>query len=540
MSDDTRPLQIINNPLPVKNASWRALQIFSLYRLLLAISLVAMVQFQPSATSLGSHQPKIFDMVSFVFLALAFANQITTYYRAHFALQIQFQVLSDIILLTLLMHASGGVSSGLGTLIAVSTTAVSILINKTSALVYSIIASLVVLAEEIYSNYYGIRPNSGITQVGILDVTILGTGLTAFYLSRRIRETEHKAEQSIRGLASMEKLNEEIIQYMSTGVIVIDEFQKIRLINRSAWAHLGMPESTQSKSLDQVASPLARQLSLWRRKNHYRAKPFRNTTTGPNLLPHFSPIGESKENAIIFLDDTSVLTQQAQNLKLASLGRLTASIAHEIRNPLGALSHAAQLLKESELHSKGNLDLVEIVEKNALRVNEIIENVMQLSIRKPGQVKQINLIDYLNKMIEEYLITKKHKPKISLQYQVDNILIQFDVTQLSQILSNLMDNGLRYSELNCGSPELTIMVGVEPNNRMPFIDVIDKGEGIPPKQAENIFEPFYTTHNAGTGLGLYISRELCEANRARLDYIALTSGGSCFRISFSTLKSTAS
>jgi len=165
---------------------------------------------------------------------------------------------------------------------------------------------------------------------------------------------------------------------------------------------------------------------------------------------------------------------------------------------------------------------------------------MQLSIRKPGQVKQINLIDYLNKMIDEYLVTKNNKPNISLQYQLNNILIQFDVTQLSQILSNLMDNGLRYSELNCGSPELTIMVGVEPNNRMPFIDVIDKGEGIPPKQAENIFEPFYTTHNSGTGLGLYISRELCEANRARLDYIALTTGGSCFRISFSTLKSTAS
>jgi len=461
IGDKNSPLQAKNSPLTIKNASWRALQIFSLYRLLLAISLIAVMQFQLGSTTLGSYQPKIFDIVSFIFLAIAFANQITTYYRAHFAIQIQFQVLSDIILLTLLMHASGGISSGLGMLIAVSTTAVSILINKTSALVYSIIASLFVLGEEIYSNYYAIRPISGLTQIGILDVTILGTGLTGFYLSRRIRETERKAEQSIRGLASMEKLNEEIIQYMSTGVIVIDDFQKIRLINRAAWAHLGMPESTQSKSLDQVAGPLARQLSLWRRKNHYRSKPFRNTATGPNLLPHFSPIGDSKESAIIFLDDTSVLTQQAQNLKLASLGRLTASIAHEIRNPLGALSHAAQLLKESELHSEGNLDLVEIVEKNASRVNEIIENIMQLSIRKPGQVKQIDLIDYLKNLIREYSTSKNPSPNIDLQYQTDSILIQFDITQLRQILSNLMDNGIRYSELNCGEPELTIMVGVE-------------------------------------------------------------------------------
>ncbi len=523
----------------VTNASWRALQIFSLYRLLLAISLVAVTQFQPSITTLGSHQPKLFDVVSLIFLGTAFVNQITTYYRAHFSLQIQIQVLSDIILLTMLMHASGGISSGLGMLIAVSTTAVSILINKTSALAYSIIASLVVLAEELYSNYYGIRVTSGLTQIGILDVTILGTGLTAFYLSRRIRETERKAQQSIRGLASMEKLNDEIIQYMSTGVIVIDEFQKIRLINRSAWAHLGMPESTQSKNLEQVATPLARQLSLWRRKNHYRSKPFRNTATGPSLLPHFSPIGDNKDSAIIFLDDTSVLTQQAQNLKLASLGRLTASIAHEIRNPLGALSHAAQLLKESDLHSKANSDLVHIIEKNASRVNEIIENIMQLSVRKPGQVKQINLIEYLKSLIEEYSTGKKPSPLISLQAQDKEILVQFDVTQLSQIMSNLMDNGIRYSELNCGKPELVIMVGIEPRNRVPFVDVIDKGEGIPPKQAEKIFEPFFTTHRTGTGLGLYISRELCEANRARLDYIALPTGGSCFRVSFSTTKLTA-
>jgi len=520
----------------LNSSSWRTLKIFSIYRLLLSSSLVIMVQFQSDTPFLSAQFPELFGVAALSFFVIAVLSYITTYYHTHFEIQLQIQVLLDIVLLTILMHAGGGVSSGLGMLIAVSTTAASILISTASSLGYAVLASVLVFAEEGYSRIYGIRDKSGLTQIGILSITILGTGLMALYLSRRIRESEQTAELSIRGLASMEKLNEEIIQYMSTGVIVTDGFQNIRLINRAAWVHLGMPESTQSKRLDQVATPLARQLNLWRRKNHYRSKPFRNTATGPNLLPHFSPIGDSKENAIIFLDDTSVLTQQAQNLKLASLGRLTASIAHEIRNPLGALSHAAQLIRESEQLDPANLELVEIIEKNSLRVNEIIENIMQLSVRKTTNADEINLSKFLEDLKQEYSMSKQPKPNIDLQFQSKDIIVHFDILQLRQILTNLFDNGLRYSELFFGKPYLLIMVGVELNHRTPFLDVIDKGRGIPPKEAEKIFEPFFTTSRTGTGLGLYLSKELCEANRARLDYIPLTAGGSCFRISFAISK----
>jgi len=529
-------MPVSHNSYLVKNTSWRTLKIFSVYRMLLACSLVIMVQFQSETPFLSVEFPQLFNITVFVFLAIAILAHITTYYQTHFEIQLQVQVLLDIVLLTMLMHAAGGVSSGLGMLIAVSTTAACILLSTTSSLGYAMLASALVFAEEGYSRIYGIRDKSGLTQLGILSITILGTALMALYLSRRIRESEQTAELSIRGLASMEKLNEEIIQYMSTGVIVTDGFQNIRLINRAAWVHLGMPESTQSKRLDQVATPLARQLNLWRRKTHYRSKPFRNTATGPSLLPHFSPIGDSKENAIIFLDDTSVLTQKAQNLKLASLGRLTASIAHEIRNPLGALSHAAQLIRESEQLEPANVELVEIVEKNASRVNEIIENIMQLSVRKTARADEINLSKFLKNLEREYSMSKTPNPEIALQFHSEDIIVHFDVLQLRQILTNLFDNGLRYSELFFGKPYLLIMAGVEPNNRTPFLDVIDKGEGIPPEEAEKIFEPFFTTSRSGTGLGLYLSRELCEANRARLDYIPLTAGGSCFRISFAISK----
>ena len=449
-------------------------------------------------------------------------------------LQLETQVLLDIIIITLLMHASGGTASGLGVLIAVSTSAASILTGNPAALGFSVLASSAILGEELYASLALTEQRSGMTQVGILAVTFMATSLMAFYLSRRMIETEHVAEESIKGLESMEKLNEEIIQFMTTGVLVIDGKNSIRLINRSAWIHLGMPESTKSRRLEQVSTPLARQLNLWRRKETHRSKEFKNTATGPNLLPQFSAIGDTKENVIIFLEDTTLLTQHAQRLKLASLGRLTASIAHEIRNPLGALSHAAQLLKESDEIDPTSQGLVNIIENNTKRVNDIIENIMQLSQRNAVKLKEINLSQYIPIMVQEYVSGRSTSPLLDAQFQTSNLIVHFDLSQLSQIMTNLIDNAARYSELKIGKPIVQLMVGIEPHSHTAFLDVIDKGEGISPELSEKIFEPFFTTSRSGTGLGLYLSRELCEANHARLDYIPLPTGGSCFRISFST------
>ncbi len=279
---------------------------------------------------------------------------------------------------------------------------------------------------------------------------------------------------------------------------------------------------------------MARQLNLWRRKETHRSKEFKNTATGPNLLPQFSAIGDTKENVIIFLEDTTLLTQHAQRLKLASLGRLTASIAHEIRNPLGALSHAAQLLKESDEIDPTSQGLVNIIENNTKRVNDIIENIMQLSQRNAVRLKEINLSQYIPIMVQEYVSGRSTSPLLDAQFQTSNLIVHFDLSQLSQIMTNLIDNAARYSELKIGKPIVQLMVGIEPHSHTAFLDVIDKGEGISPELSEKIFEPFFTTSRSGTGLGLYLSRELCEANHARLDYIPLPTGGSCFRISFST------
>jgi len=514
-------------------SSWRALQVYSAYRVILSLLLFTLFKSDLKISFLGVDNPELYYTASLFYLAFSAANFLLSFiFKRFYYVQLETQVLIDIILILLMAHASGGAASGLGVLIAVSTSAASILTGHPAALAFSVLASAAVFGEEIYANLSNENNSNSMTQVGILSITYMATSLLAYYLTRRINETEHVAEKSIKGLENMEKLNEKIIQFMTTGVLVINDNNNIWLINRSAWIHLGMPESSRTKKLEQVSTPLSRQLSLWRRNNNYRSKTFKNTATGPSLLPNFSFIGNNNENVIIFLEDTSLLNQQAQSLKLASLGRLTASIAHEIRNPLGALSHAAQLMKESEEIDENNLGLVDIIDKNTKRVNNIIENIMQLSQRKTVQVKEVNLSQYLPIMLQEYASGKDQQPKVNSQFQSHNIMIHFDLSQLSQILTNLIDNAARYSKLKTGSPSVQLMVGVEPHSNTAFLDVIDKGEGIPPEVAEKIFEPFFTTSRSGTGLGLYLSKELCEANRARLDYIPLPTGGSCFRISF--------
>jgi two-component system sensor histidine kinase PilS (NtrC family) len=239
---------------------------------------------------------------------------------------------------------------------------------------------------------------------------------------------------------------------------------------------------------------------------------------------------------LIYLEDSSVMAQQAQQMKLASLGRLAAGVAHEIRNPLGAISHAGQLLSESPQLEGPDKRLTEIIQTQSRRMNRIIENVLQLSRRAHSNPQHIRLQSWLEHFASEFA-QERHVDAHSIAVDINppDMEIHVDPTQLQQVLTNLCDNGVRHSADHPGLPKVELRGGVTRESGGPFLDVIDHGSGIPPENAEHIFEPFFTTETTGTGLGLYIARELCEINRARLSYLPVPTGGSCFRINFSNV-----
>jgi len=224
--------------------------------------------------------------------------------------------------------------------------------------------------------------------------------------------------------------------------------------------------------------------------------------------------------------------QQAQQLKLAALGRLSASIAHEIRNPLGAISHAAQLLRESEELSRGDRRLSEIIRDHCKRMNGVVENVLETSRRRPPSPVRLNLSSHLADFAGAFRDSNEDA-QICVRIEPHDTEVRMDKGHLDQVLTNLVGNAVRHSREHAGRPLVHLAGGIDARTERPYLNVIDEGPGVPDDMVDHLFEPFFTTAKSGTGLGLYISRELCEANQARLTYHRHEGGGACFRITFS-------
>lgn len=519
---------------PLSPNAWRPLKVYLVYRLILASALLGIYFLDLKRL------PGVFDFELYLGTALAYwalsliSLLMIRFPDRAFNLKIFLVIGIDILTISILEHASGPSSNNMAILLLVAVAAGGILAEGKLATLFAALATLAILYKSIYAMFFtGLYKGQDLVQTGLMGVAFFLTSFFAQQLSSRLRESEALAEARANELASMEELNHHIIQRMRTGIVVIDSRDRVLLINEACWKMFGMPDMDAQTKLINISPELADRLVQWRKNALMTNKPFKASLSGPEVHTNFTSIetGE-KSDVLIFVDDNTRMAQQAQQLKLASLGGLTASIAHEIRNPLGAISHAAQLLLESPDLNKGDLRLAEIIQQHCQRMNKVIENVLQLSRRKPAEPDLLNIVDWLEQFVEEFRATQSTPTRINLQCERDDLTFRIDPNQIHQVLSNLMINGLRYSEKQTGERDITLAVGLSMQTEQPYIDIIDKGPGIGEEHIEKIFEPFYTTDKTGTGLGLYIARELCEANRARLDYVPM-SNGACFRITFS-------
>ncbi|MEJ2142142.1 MAG: ATP-binding protein [Gammaproteobacteria bacterium] len=532
----TSPEFTIIRPQNTTDDAWRPLTLINLFRFLIAALFVILYLTDSLFPPLASHHPQLFYSVSIAYVTMTVIIGFLNYYeKPSFESQAYLNVYSDIIAITLLMHASGGVTSGLGTLLVITIGGGSIIMGGRHALLFASIATIAVLGEEILNQFEDISHPSSYIHAGILGITYFVTAILTHSFAKRIRESEALAQRRGVDLANMAQLTEHIIERMQTGIIVIDANDKLRLINESAWYMLGTPPAHNDTHISHLNEELSRQLAEWKSDSGWVSQAIKVSADHADIMPRFARISGEMDNTgtIIFIEDTSALSRQAQQLQLASLGRLTASIAHEIRNPLGAISHAGQLLEESPNLDNHDQRLTQIIADHSQRMNTIIENIMQLGRRNTSHVQDIELKPFLEKFRND-LLTNYDKPHevIDINIQPADIKVRFDITHLQQILTNLCENAIRYSKDYPGFPKVEVRVGITSDLNRPFIDVIDHGPGISAEDEGHIFEPFFTTSNSGTGLGLYISRELAECNEAHLNYIPVETGGSCFRITF--------
>lgn len=525
------------NPLPLTadtsrqdSQTWKPLRFLTFYRLTLAGLLAALFFFLPAWKTLGSHHPWLYGTVTLGYLGFALLAGFAARLRQPgYGLQVFVQVLADILAIVLLMHASGGLESSLGILLILAVAAGSLLLPGRLAYFFAAVATLAILGEiGLAMLQESDVASTDLTRAGLLGAALFTTAVIAHVLALRIRESEALAMRRGVDLANLARLNEHVVQRLQSGVLVVDEQERVHLVNDTAGLMLQSPHTRAGEYLEQICPQLARQLRRWRAEPGYVPETLLPPAAQASLQPRFTALGRSRDSAtLVFLEDTAALAQQAQQMKLAALGRLTASIAHEIRNPLGAISHAGQLLAESPHLDAGERRLTEIIADHSQRVNAIIENVLQLSRRGQSNPRDIELEDWVHDFVDDLArCGRLPADRVDIRCNHNDLRVSFDPGQLHQIVWNLAHNAIQH-----GGGRLELRIGLT-EAHLPCLEVLDEGPGIPDEVENQMFEPFFTTSASGTGLGLYLSRELCELNDARLSYARRNGRGSRFRITF--------
>ena len=511
------------------DAFWRSLLYFNAYRLGAALILLGSVVLLGEDIPFGSYNRALFIYTAVGYTAfglLCFAAIVPR--KPHFALQLTVQICADILFIVVMMYASGGIGSGLGTLLLISLAAVGLISRGRLTLFFAALATLAVLVEHTYQVLFLYSPTSQYAQAGLLSIGFFATGWLAHSLARRAVAIEAIVAQREVDLANLAQVNQLVIQDMQDGVVVVDERGIIRQINSKAEAIFGpVPRGARGVHLKDYAPTLAARMEEWREDPRTGFDPLRTVLTHKPTAARFVPAGRTRNvGVVIFLEDLSRIQQQAQQLKLASLGRLTANIAHEIRNPLSAINHATELLlEETAMRTPSQARMLQIIHDNSQRLDRMVQDVLKLNRRDQALREHFNVADYLRNFASEFCEIEKVSPQI-IQVRSEagpfEPAVSFDRSHLNQVMWNLCRNALRYCQKQPGS----ILLNVRPGPRQGTIElsVRDDGSGIAESLRGHLFEPFFTTASSGTGLGLYIAREICEANGATLEYVDRQAG----------------
>lgn len=480
----------------------------------------------------------------------------------------------DVVVLSLLLYTNGAPDLQLTMLYMVVVAASFMLLTGTQALIITLLAIIFIIYQQFF---HAIANSMNLADLGdalLISASFLAVGFLSWSVSQRLVHVEGMALQQALEVAHLNAINQEVVSQMINGIIVVDK-KRIVLANLAAYQLLGIesdpaakptfsfrlnqnvstttkPFNNNKKRIIKAYDPL---IDFQKKLTHEHKSLVENyinlannqlrtfiydlpksisATNANKLRIQIIPLKDNSQ--LMLLEDLRREQTSAQQLKLASLGQLTASIAHEIRNPLAAISQASQLLIEDidenygsddtessmTTDNTGNHELYKMIFAQTKRVDRIIEDVLKLSRQQQPQRQTIELIEWMPQFLDNHF--RNHDITLSVR---TTIVIQFDTHQLEQIFINLINNGLRYSSRAHTQADVTVEIYDRQNDVI--IDVLDTGIGIDNTSAEHLFEPFFTTDKAGTGLGLYLSQAFSEANYAQLIHVP-EHAKTCFRL----------
>lgn len=525
---------------------WRTLRLLNIYRLIITLIFASTLFTSQDKSWLDYNSLTLYNICSVSYLVFAFiAAACTWWQRPKLEISVTTQTILDIIFIILLMSSLGGSKSGVGLLLVINIAGASLVSQGRLALFYAAIATIGLLLEQTYRALNLDSQSDGYTQTAMLSLSCFTIAWLAHSLAKRMQQSETLASQRGIDLENLAQINALITHEMQDGVLVVDHKLMVKQHNTQAENLLGIGLTSRDElwleqPLSTTMPALAKLIRLWEQdqpsSDVASNRIAKLQTEARELRLRFLPVSaQHSDGVVIFIEDWSQTQTQAQQLKLAALGRLTANIAHEIRNPLSAISHANQLLQEDAGSNSTSQRMLQIIADNVQRVDQIVKDVLELNRRDRTNQEIIQLELFLTEFHHQFCIVENiPAAAFKLILPATHTPIMFDHRHLNQILWNLCKNGWRHCKEQEGS--LTLNLVISSKIQLVEIEISDDGSGVPADIMPHLFEPFFTTENSGTGLGLYIARELCEANGAKIQYHPAEKG-SQFIISLKKLNS---
>ncbi|TBR07176.1 MAG: hypothetical protein EPO47_11690 [Rugosibacter sp.] len=492
---------------------WRSLLFFSIYRVSLALFFLGAVVIFGDTVSLGAQNSHLFRNVASVYLLLSMAFLgAQLWQKRHFDMQLTVHVAIDILALTLMMFASGGQKSGIATLLLVVVSGAGLVGQGRMVLFYAALASVAVLLEEGWWALVMDSEPADFFSAGITCVAFFAAAMAARMLAKRVVANEFLALERGQQLDAQLRISEQIIRDMEGGVLVVDNAGQVHMSNPQAQILLDMPLQDGPQPLRGL---LAERFLVWQAHRVEITEILFFQETNRQLRIRYLPPSSMLGDSLLYLEDMAQVHFQSQQLKLAALGRLTANMAHEIRNPLAAISHASELLVEDDKNIVRQR-LARIIHDNTLRLNRLVTEVLEVGRQDQTSPELIDWPRFIQSFMEEIFL---HDASATSRIQVtraEGLKVWFDRGHLHRVLWNLLVNALRHASAAEGAIRISAK-NISANSIE--LHISDDGSGIEESLRTQVFEPFFTTHGTGTGLGLYIARELCEANKARLELL---------------------
>ncbi len=517
-------MELISEPHPVD--FWRSLRYFNLYRLALSGLFVTISGVFGSSLSLGTRNWSVFFTASCLYAVVVLLSFIALHWRwPRFTWQLAAYVSCDIVGLSMLSYASGGIQSNIGLLLMVSLASAGLISRGKITLFFASLASIAALLEHSYDVLYDDAPVALYIQVGLLCVAYFAVAWMAHTLAKYAIDSQQLAQRRGQDLASLSEANRLVMRDMQDGVLVVDEGGGIMQMNPAA-ARMLRCSALPGSLLAENFPLLFGQYALWKRTGTVNHNTLQLDVGMQARLRFVAFERGAAYGVVVFLEDMQRVRAEAQQIKLAAMGRLTASIAHEVRNPLSAISYATELMLEDQVDTQQQR-LLQIVLENTQRINRIVIDVMQLNRRDRVVPEVFDLYSMLRTFIEEFNLTERLATEVVALYGTEGSMVSFDRGHLRQVLWNVCGNALRYGNKMPGS----LILSLQSEKNRVMLAVQDDGPGVSSEHQGRLFEPFFTTATEGTGLGLYIAKELCEANGALLEY-CVRQAGACFRITF--------